>query len=209
MRKSSSECSNSSSVPRQIFAAPCEKLWALFAISDRPVRWDKAKRVHCGPCPTDLLSLQMLPWESFTSGEVSQAHQGGKCLSVHASDSQNEHFVQFQKINYPCSFDLHVCVWTPSCLSGSVGFCNTEFGVSNLLSWLARASPSLKTRVGICYCWLCTQIGYSLMGWLSLTSPDAVKCQGCLNEAVVGSSPWFPSFQEAILANYLQNVPLN
>lgn len=39
----------------------------------------------------------MLPWGSFTSGEVSQAHQGGKQFSVHANDSQNESFVQFWK----------------------------------------------------------------------------------------------------------------
>lgn len=65
------------------------------------------------------------------------------------------------------------------------------------------------TWVGICSCWLCTQTGHSLMGRLSLTRPDAVKCHRCLNEALVGSPPWFPSFQEDILANYLQNVPLN
>ena len=97
MRKSISEHFDSSSVPGQIFSGSCEKLWTLLAISDRPVRWDKAKWFHCGPCPTDLVSLQLLPWETFTSGEVSQAHQGEKHLSVHASDSQNKLFVLFWK----------------------------------------------------------------------------------------------------------------
>lgn len=76
-RKSNPECSNSSSVLGQIFAESHEKLWTSLVSSDHPARWDKAKWVHCCPCPTDLLTLQMLPWESFHSVEVSQAHQHG------------------------------------------------------------------------------------------------------------------------------------
>lgn len=97
MRKSSSDCSSSSSVPGQVFVGFSENLWTLFAISEMgPGQW-----AHCSPCPTDLLPHQMFPWESFTweyhTPEVSQAHQGGKHLSVHARDSQNEPFVWFWK----------------------------------------------------------------------------------------------------------------
>lgn len=95
--------------------------------------------------------------------------------------------------NHSCPFDLQACGWTPSCLSGTVGFCNTKSGVSNLLSWLVDASPSLRIREGICYSRFCTQTGHSLMGRLSVTSTGAAECHGCLNSALVGSPPWFAS----------------
>lgn len=62
----------------------------------------------------------MLPWEFFTSGEVAQAHQGGKHLSVHASDSRNEPFVQFWKTILAPLISMPVAGRPATCLAVQV-----------------------------------------------------------------------------------------
>lgn len=171
------------------------------------VRWGQAKWAHCGPCPTDLdvplgiLHLRMSqPWD--VSGPP-----GWEAFVCPCQRLAEWSFCAVLE-NHSCPLDLQACCWTPSSLSGTVGFCNTKSGVSSLLSWPVDASPSLRVWVGICYGWLCTQTGHSLMGRLNVTSTDAAEYHGCscrISSLVSFSS----SFQESILASYLQNVPLS
>lgn len=210
MRKSSSECSSSSSVPGQVFVGLCENLWTLFAISVMgPGQvgsvWPLSHRSSPSPdVPLGILHLRMShPW--CVSGPP-----GWKHLSVHARDSQNEPFVQFWKtilaplISRPMAGPPAACLalWvsaTPSlgsaaCFPGLWMLAPLKDTSGNLLRLaLYPDRPQLDGEIGCDQHWCCW------MSWLLELSSCRISSLVCFSS----------SFQESILASYLQNVPLS
>ena len=133
--KSSSECSDSSSVPGQIFAESCEKFWTLSAIGDGT----RLSGFTVVPAPQIFSCSRYYPGDSSLLGKCLRPTRMG---SVCPCQRFTGWIFCVVLESHPCPFDS--CSWAPNCLSLSMGFCNTEFGVSNLLSWLGDAFPSLR-----------------------------------------------------------------
>lgn len=207
MRKSSSECSRSSSVPGQVFVGLCENLWTLFAISEMgPGQvgsvWPLSSRSSPSPdVPLGILHLRMSHpwgvsgppgWEAF----VCPCHRLTEwtfcaVLENHSRPLDLHPWLDSQLPVWHCGFLQHR-VWgqQPAFLAGGCLLLSKDMSGNLLRLALYPDRPQLGGDMECEQHWCC---------WTSWS----LELSSCRISLVCFSS----SFQESILASYVPNVP--